>query len=682
MGRLTRWFRPVVALTILSGCAFLLSSSSDVPFSVHQKAYYADPKLIDFVRPGLVLKILSVDVAPDKTVRVRFKLTDPKGIPLDIDGNYTPGPIRVLLVMAYIPADSSQYVTLTTRPPAPNPYISAQPFYDTISPTFQKVSDGVYDYTFTTKLPANDDPNATHSIGIRAARNLSDFRLPTDVANEVIHFLPSGGEVKRLRDVVRTATCNSRCHDPLQVYPPASSASAVTFGGNRTVEMCVMCHNPGNIIPATGQSVNFPVFIHKIHMGADLPSVIAGKPYKIGNSDFSEIEFPADVRNCEVCHDPKSGAAQADAWLKPSRAACGACHDDVNFATGENHSKEELPQVSDNLCGTCHIPQGELEFDPSIRGAHTIARFSRDLPGVVLDILDVADGSAGKRPIVTFSVKDKSGKPILPSEMNYLALVLAGPTTDYAGMTVERVEKAEGTTDGRYFWTFQNPIAAGAKGTFSVGIEGYRSATLLAGTRQERTARDVGPNKVFYFSVDGSRVEPRRIVVAKEKCNACHFDLVFHGTVRNKIEHCVQCHNPNQTDAARRPADALPAQTIAFKTMIHRIHTGKDSTAEYTVYGGRPFDFTKIAFPGDRRNCDKCHVNDSQQLPLKDNLLPVVNPRGLLNPMGPAAAACLGCHTSRAVAAHAYSMTTPIGEACAACHGLNSEFSVNRVHAR
>jgi len=32
------------------------------------------------------------------------------------------------------------------------------------------------------------------------------------------------------------------------------------------------------------------------------------------------------------CHNPKNGARQTNAWLtKPSRAACGSCHDDVKF---------------------------------------------------------------------------------------------------------------------------------------------------------------------------------------------------------------------------------------------------------------------------------------------------------------------------------------------------------------
>ena len=83
----------------------------------------------------------------------------------------------------------------------------------------------------------------------------------------------------------------------------------------------------------------------------------------------SDAASVADARNCQTCHNPKNGAAQTNVWMtNPNRAACGGCHTDVNFATGQNHVN--LPQVDDNQCSQCHIPQGELEFDASIMGAH------------------------------------------------------------------------------------------------------------------------------------------------------------------------------------------------------------------------------------------------------------------------------------------------------------------------
>jgi len=123
--------------------------------------------------------------------------------------------------------------------------------------------------------------------------------------------------------------------------------------------------------------------------------------------------YPADVRRSETCHSQKSGAVNAANYLtKPSRAACGSCHDDVNFATGVNHAAG--PQFDDNLCGTCHIPQGEIDFDASIKGAHVIPAESSLLSGLVVDIATIQKGSAGSQPVVNFAIRDTSGKQYLP----------------------------------------------------------------------------------------------------------------------------------------------------------------------------------------------------------------------------------------------------------------------------
>ncbi|MEK7405436.1 MAG: hypothetical protein AAB225_10040 [Acidobacteriota bacterium] len=103
MSFIARYGRPLAALSVVVGCAVVLSSASDVPFTVHQKAYYLDQKTVDFVRPGLVIKITGVNIATDGTIRARFRLSDPRGLPLDRLGITTPGAISVSLVAATIP---------------------------------------------------------------------------------------------------------------------------------------------------------------------------------------------------------------------------------------------------------------------------------------------------------------------------------------------------------------------------------------------------------------------------------------------------------------------------------------------------------------------------------------------------------------------------------------------------
>jgi cytochrome c5 len=59
-----------------------------------------------------------------------------------------------------------------------------------------------------------------------------------------------------------------------------------------------------------------------------------------------------------------------------------------------------------------------------------------------------------------------------------------------------------------------------------------------------------------------------------------------------------------------------------------------------------------------------------------------VSPRDFINPMQPAAAACLSCHSSQEAASHALVNTSTLGESCTVCHGTDAQFSVDKSHAR
>lgn len=682
-----------IVSAVIIGSA-LLSSAPTPVFTKNDRAYYMDEKQAAFVRPGLVIDITKAEIASDGTIKATFKLTDPKGMPLDRAGVVTPGAVSVSFIAATIPSGQDKYQAYTTRvQTSPITGKTATQATGENNGTFRQIAEGEYEYTFRTKAPANIDRNATHTIGAYGSRNLSEFNLGTQYDDDTFDFVPAGGPVTKVRDIIRTETCNN-CHHALAFHG----------GSRRSMPLCNLCHSPStwgmtqansNFDPDTGESIDMTVMTHRIHMGSSLPSVKAGKKYQIigfnqSVADFSGINFPyggtsrtgGHMVDCNGCHG-KDSAAQKDAWLNnPSRAACGSCHDNVNFATGENHVN--LPQPTDNQCKTCHIPQGEVEFDASIKGAHMLPRFSSALPGTIIEITNVTNGTAGQRPTVTFTIKDKAGNPIPANKLATLRIYYAGPTNDYSFYVQEDARQAQCDAQGVCNWTFQRAIPAEAKGTFAAYIEGYTMINILEGTAKQVTQRDVTVNPLRYFSVDGSPVTPRKQVVAMEKCNACHGYLAFHGDQRNTIEDCVTCHNPNETDAARRPANQLPAQTVDFKTMIHRLHTGHELQHEYTVYGfgNVAHDFTTFGYPGLRQKCDACHVNNSQQLPLRPGMLPVKDPRGILDPMGPETAACTSCHSSTFAKSHALANTTKLGESCATCHGPNAEFSVDRVHAQ
>ncbi len=671
--------RPIVILLsiiLLVGCAALISATKS-KFSTSDKAFYADEKMLNFVRPGLVVKVLSAEIAADGTAKARVQFTDPRGLPLDRLGIQTPGPIGASVILATIPKGETLYRAYTTRvQTSPITRVAATQAGADTGGSWAQVADGEYVYTFGTKAPSGYDRTATHAVSVYANRNLTEFELGTNLADFTLNFVPDGSKVTVVRDLIRTATCN-KCHDKL-------SAHGTT--GRSTMENCITCHQPQTTDPDTGNSVDMATMIHKIHTGADLPSVKAGKPYQIiGNAqsmhDFSKVVFPPNPRNCESCHEPKSEATQKTEWLKPSRRACGSCHDNVNFATGEGHAN--MAQTSDAQCSTCHKPESDTEFDLSIRGAHTIATASKELPGTTFEILEVKDGAPGTKPVVTFSVKDKAGTPILPSEMTRLALVMAGPTSDFGADITEDVRTAQGS-NGVYTWTFAASVPATAKGSYAIGIEGYRNITIQKGKPKEQVVRDAGVNKVKTFAVTDPQPVPRRTVVTLEKCNACHGNLSLHGGNRSTIEQCVLCHHPNGTDTARRPAAQGPPESIDFRSMIHKIHTGHELSGPYSIFGfgGTAIGFNEVGFPGKRQNCTMCHVNNSQNLPLPETLKPVLDPRGPVSPLGPETAACTSCHTSAAAKAHAQANTASIGESCSACHGASSMFSVSRVHAQ
>ena len=694
--------RLALLLLVVVGAVGLISAArrSAEP-TVHDKIYYADANLVNFVRPGLVAKILSANIAADGTITARVRITDPKGMALDREGIVTPGAVSLSLIAATIKNGETQYTSYTTR--------SASSSISNLTVTqaaadsggsFQKAADGEYIYTFKTKAPAGFDAAATHSIGVYGSRNLSEFDMGTQYTSDVFTFVPNGSQVTTVRDVIRTASCNN-CHDQLSFHG----------GSRRGIEMCNLCHTPQTSDPDTGNTVDMPVMIHKIHAGS--------KTYKIighggATSDWSTVTDPADVRRCEVCHEQNTGAAQATAFLKPTQTACGSCHEDVNFTTGENHGN--MPQASNNLCGTCHQPQGELDFDLSVKGAHVVPAESVQIPGVVVELLKVDNGTAGNSPTVTFTLRDNQGNGIPLSSMtaspNRVYLVMAGPTVDYGYTSfgastpgyVSENAAADGScsADGLCSYTFKAKIPANATGTYTIGIEARRGIALSPGTVKQMTSQYGAVNKVINFSVDGSQVTPRRTVVAIEKCNACHSSLSLHGENRNQIEQCVLCHNASETDKSYRASaknaedKALPPQAVDFALMIHKIHTGENMAENgrtYVVvgYGGSHNDFTEVRYPafspsgspGDRRNCSMCHVNNSEQLPLQAGLNQVTDPQGLINPVGPITAACTACHSSTAAASHALNNTsTQLGEACDVCHGQTSQFSINKVHAR
>ena len=106
--------KPLVLLLLaVLTAAVGLKSAGKNPFTKHDKAYYADPKLVAFVNPGMAITINSAKIANDGTISVTYTVTDPNGLPLDVKGATTPGVISLAYEAAYIPKGQEQYVAYT-----------------------------------------------------------------------------------------------------------------------------------------------------------------------------------------------------------------------------------------------------------------------------------------------------------------------------------------------------------------------------------------------------------------------------------------------------------------------------------------------------------------------------------------------------------------------------------------
>ena len=634
---------------------------------------------------GLIADITAVSFDETGKPVVDVTLGDGEGHPLPLAALEGYG-FTIAQIGGNTDTNLSKYTNLLVHPVTGQPYTvdgetlapslaeAMQPFADS-GGSWEKQAEGMFRYTFTNTLTLPLDPVLTTVVGGYFYR---DGRA--SVANDRFMFVPAGGEPVVTREIASTESCNS-CHAPLSAH-----------GGTRLlVGLCATCHTDQAVDPETGASLDLRVMVHKIHQGANLPTVQAGEPYRIVGyrqsvNDFSTVVWPQDTRNCTTCH---TGGADSDNYkTKPQIAACTSCHDDVDLEVGKNHPGRN-PRAN-GTCVECHVPEGD-EFDESIVGAHVVPAQSAQLQRATFEIVSVAALIAGSAPVVTFKIVNDQGEAMAPDDLDYLAVTLAGPTDDYRTRVTETIYASELDTpsaakvasDGAYAYTFQATLPDDAAGTFAVALEGYSDQKLRGISDPIRVS---GNNPVQYVAIGGAEATPRRQVVDQAQCNNCHANLAQHDGVRKNVEYCVLCHNPTASDEAVRPPEAMPPTSIDFKVLIHRIHRGEDrAQTPYIVYTpeGTPDDYSGLRFPGNLADCATCHVPGAYELPLAANVRPtVVMQEGKITATTlPTRAVCTSCHDGQAAAGHTELETTAGGiEACAVCHGPDRLAGVDVVH--
>jgi OmcA/MtrC family decaheme c-type cytochrome len=303
---------------------------------------------------GLKAEIVSVDqAAPGKKPVVTFKLTNGDGTVLD-------------------PKTFGSNLNIVLGGPTSD---------YTLFPAFRERADGAAfngtlgTYTFTAAIPA--DASGTWTFAIEARRTVTLNPAPMDgpttysegAFNPIKYVAVTGNEARPRRTLVSLDKCN-KCHNRL--------ASLFSHGGQRiNLEECVICHNPNHSDvarrPASAgkpESGAFKRMIHRIHTGEELTQDYTIYGFGGNPSNFNEVRFPGDRRDCLTCHvnaaaytlpvspDAVPVVTQRDFFSPqgPGTAACVGCHDNRDVAAHAYLNTVNFPGASGptEACGTCH----------------------------------------------------------------------------------------------------------------------------------------------------------------------------------------------------------------------------------------------------------------------------------------------------------------------------------------
>jgi OmcA/MtrC family decaheme c-type cytochrome len=291
--------------------------------------------------------------------------------------------------------------------------------------------DGSYTYTFyrdvpgikalvdamTVTAPNNKadlgdltyDPALTHRLTIQISGNApgTGTNTPngvqtvtgvpmTNAVDVVYDFVPATGQAPAAganRKITTTSNCNA-CHSVLGGIPgdnPESSAAGFHGGSRNNVEYCVVCHTDqrkygrteatynaatltftGSTYRVDGRSVgDLPNMIHKTHLGHHL----ARQAYNYADVLFNHVGYPQDSRNCQNCHSASTTTPQGDNWkANPSRLACGACHDGIDFDSGLGVTLKDANAgltVSTGFNGKAH-PSNSTDAGCTNAGCHGV----------------------------------------------------------------------------------------------------------------------------------------------------------------------------------------------------------------------------------------------------------------------------------------------------------------------
>ena len=454
-------------------------------------------------------------------------------------------------------------------------------------------------------------------------------------------FIPATGQVvsssDESRNIVDVSAC-FQCHSQFTWH--GGDALDGTPGSRQDTRYCVVCHteqrkwgrsdatiaggtatNPTGYTGSTyrmnfegydafgtgqlwGQSAGLmPRLIHRIHKGEDL----ARTGYNYAGVAFNHVTYPQQRQNCRKCHAGPDGENFKNV---PNRAACGACHDNINFSTGENltnPAKPHAPLANDANCGLCHTPD-------AIEAVHTTDNPTANNPSVPTDAVNFTyeiqsvTVTATTQPVIKFRIL-RDGTPVVfngttsgtggnvlggftgnpsfviayamaqngvvPADYNNLGNAAGQPQTvslgnltstdaswTYAPTTSYGTLSAP-DANGYYTATVTNAARGFPSGSTmrAVGLQGYFTQVYTTdrnGDGVVNASDNLARHAISVVKGVGGDAQ-RRAIIDPAKCGNCHEWLELHGGNRvvgvgsdpTQPVVCLMCHNPNLSSSGR-----------------------------------------------------------------------------------------------------------------------------------
>jgi OmcA/MtrC family decaheme c-type cytochrome len=611
-----------------------------------------------------------------------------------------------------LPSRWQSYVNRAGTPNVQNPTLASAIQANTesgVAAGWQELGEGRYRYTsaidlaaVTTPIAVPYEPTLLHRLSL--AIDLSGNARPLAPDNPHVDFVPSGGTVTG-KDIVATGKCTG-CHVRFAEHG----------GPRRSVEYCVVCHNPGSVDPDRGESVDLAYMAHSIHRGEARtePYVV----YGFGGAafDFSHVTYPQPLSFCETCHEQSDDAPQGDDWSTTVTAsACGGCHDAGLNKTGPDpatgryaytytHSNTLVPPQAfeDGDCLGCH-GAGKV-------AGTTLALHQRDEDRKAIEqgdlftyqILNIENAAVGQSPKVTFQILDANDAPVNIKAITTgrLRLDFAWSAPDIhnvaevagnqyaavrgAAITVDLIaeiaaQKVDDNQDGTFSYTLPTPLPSG----FADAALGSGLLVVFEGRRQMPDGSEAYPDSAFRFSGTA-----RETLVAQEKCETCHKRVAAHGGSRaGDPLVCAVCHN--SSTGGTWGTDVVGP--LALGAFIHNVHAGK-------VEG-----VGAVTYPQSLARCEGCHLTGKFNV-ARTSALPITVDAGTTASSGAetlpwqddladsaTAGTCKACHDTSDAVAHMQlqggSFAQPkvlapssAQEGCGTCHAAGRTFDSAAAH--